>query len=414
MKKHLKRRSFLAGGLAVSGLAAYSYHRGLRMPPLRWEPGALKNHFSFPWGSVTASGLINSHAPLFMDAETLFRAYSPEPTLNLSSKENRTTIIAINNISSDAELVLDSADQSRIVEEKIGITRVLRIDLKANQTLVCKWALPQYADYSFAAIGDTGGGLELEWCIKRAHQLNAKFLLHLGDFNYQAGDYENTVRLLHEAPLPCYVSIGNHDFHDEVTDFPKFLRSIGPLNHHFVIGNTRFANIDTGASFLPVSSGLRGKLFAELAQDTQSYASNIAFTHRPLFDPIEGSDHDIGNPRERDWLINALKSNHFTTLISGHIHIQARETVSGIDNLIVGQGLGHQDLITNSDYSKMALGRVNAAGQVHIELASLSMPMDWHCHPRNDVVKQSLVNGPHAEAIKAIDNACRQQTKRTQ
>lgn len=381
------------------------------MPPLRWEPSALADSFSFSWGSVTTAGLINSYAPVFTEADSLFRAYSPEPSLHLQSRESGTKVIAVNNIITDAELVIENTHEQQIVEEKSGITRILRIDLKANQTFSCRWKLPNYESYSFASIGDTGGGLELQWCIERAHQLGAKFFLHLGDFNYQAGDYDNTVRLLYEAPLPCYVSIGNHDFHDEVTDFPKFLKNIGPFNHYFAIGNTRFANIDTGASFLPVASGLRGQMFTELAEDSRQYASNIAFTHRPLFDPIEGSDHDIGNPNERDWLIDVLNQNNFTTLLSGHIHIYARGSMGGIDNIIVGQGLGHQDLITNSDYSKMALGRVDASGKVQFEFAPLSMPMEWHCHPRNDVVKQSLVDGPHAEAIKAIDEACVKQAK---
>jgi predicted phosphodiesterase len=412
VNKKIKRRSFLALGATAAGVTAYSMHRGLRMPPLRWEPRAPRDHFLLPWGRIKADGLIKSQTELSASTDYTLRAFIPEPEISLRAKQEHLATITVTNIAPDAELLLDPVALKKVDEVRSGITRTIRAKLSPDSSVNLKWQLPPQEPYRFAAIGDTGGGLELEWCIQRAAQLKAKFLLHLGDFNYQQGDYANTIRLLNQAPLPCYVAIGNHDFHDEVTDFPQFLENIGPLNSHFVIGNTRFANIDTGASFLPASGGLRGDLFTQLAQDTTPYASNIAFTHRPLFDPIEGSDHDIGNNRERNWLIKALQDNNFDTLLSGHIHIHARDSIGGIDNIIVGQGLGHQDLITDSDYSKMAIGKVDEKGHTSFEFAPLAMPMELHCHPRNDVVKESLVDAPHADKIRAIDAAC-QRTSET-
>jgi hypothetical protein len=148
-------------------------------------------------------------------------------------------------------------------------------------------------------------------------------------------------------------------------------------------------------------------LFKQLKVEPNTGTSNIAFTHRPIFDPIDDSSHGMGNSAERDWLIDSLHKSGFDTLISGHLHIQARETVQGIDNIIVGQGLGHQDLITNQDYSKIALGKVDLSGAVRYEFAPLSMPWELHCHPRSNIVKKSLTSSVHADKISALDNICK-------
>ena len=273
--------------------------------------------------------------------------------------------------------------------------------------MVLRWQLPKLATYSFAAIGDTGGDQELAWCIQRAHQLGARFMLHLGDFNYQAGDYQRSIDLFDQAPLPIYVSIGNHDFHDSGLLHSEFRRNIGPLNHAFAIGKTRFANLDTAASMLPYGAGHRGALLESLRNTRLGFTDTVAFTHRPLVDPSDDSTHDIGSVGERDWLIESLKQAGASTLLSGHIHIYNRVSYDGIENFIVGQGLGHQDLIVNRDYSKILIGEVDTDGRVSYHPEPLAMPMNLHCHPRSDVVKQSLVAAEHYPAIEAIQRACK-------
>lgn len=288
-----------------------------------------------------------------------------------------------------------------------GITRVLEISLASGTALELEWQLPVRNNYRFASIGDSGGQGELAWCIDRAKQLGAEFLLHLGDFNYAPGDYDNAIKLFNQAALPCYISIGNHDFHQDGGIYGQFLREIGPLNNHFSIGKVRFANIDTAANILPYAAGLRGKLFDQLIPETDNFNHTVAFTHRPLFDPDPEADHDIGSVGERDWLIESYRASGITTLLCGHIHIFHRGEFAGFDNIIVGQGLGHQDLlVADNNYSKMMLAEVSANESVEYDFAPLAMPWSMHCHSRTDVVKDSLRDSPRAELVEQVDAAC--------
>ncbi len=396
-----RRRILQAAGLAGASLAAYSYHRGIRFPSIAWEPPAIAKKWSLGNSDLNIEDLIASK----IGKDTgVFRAFAPEPEIAIRSRSAQLINLTIRNIFPEAQLV-SSADTQ--IDERIdGINRFLTITTKAESEIKLHWQLPNLGSYKFAAIGDTGGGKELAWCIHRAKQLGASFLLHLGDFNYQAGDYASTISLLNDAPLPCFVSMGNHDFHDKGMVYHQFLSEIGPFNNQFSIGKTRFINIDTAANILPYAAGHRGNLMQTAIAQRDAYADTVAFTHRPLHDPLENSTHDIGSSGERDWLVKKLTQANIKTLLSGHIHIFDRRSVFGIDNIIVGQGLGHQDLLTNSDYSKMALGVVAEDGKVSFQFPGLAMPMDMHCHPRTEPVKKELRKGSYAQLISDIDKAC--------
>lgn len=402
-----KRRQFLkligVGGLATG---TYSYFRGIRIPPLIWEPGALPTRFTAKGSQFESSDVIQSKAQVIADADISFRAFNPEPTINIRFREPSILRLSVNNIALDAVLQLNTKNQQRITETIDGITRIIEINGNSKHPIELKWQLSKSNDFRFASIGDSGGDQELAWCIQRAHALGAKFLLHLGDINYQASDYRTAIRLFNQAPIPCYVSIGNHDFHDVGPQHTQFTDDIGPLNHQFIVGKTRFVNFDTASNTLPYSAGHRGRLFDQIIA-SQKQLNTVAFTHRPLFDPRVGESHDIGSDGERDWLIDMLHKTQTSTLLSGHIHTFARNTVHNIDNIVVGQGLGHQDLLTNSDYSKIAIGEVSASGDVKFKFLPLSMPMEMHCHPRSDMVKQSITDPAHAATLVDIETACK-------
>lgn len=406
----LSRRSLLKfASLGAAVTLIYSYIRGIRFPVLSWEAALTATALNTDLADFSFIDIIHLGSK---DTQSSFRAFAPEPEIELTLQEQSVITILVNNIASDAVLETITSDQISIQEEVNGINRKLLISGTPQQSIKLKWRLPVQAEYTFAAIGDTGGNKELGWCIKRAHDLGARFLLHLGDFNYQEGDYDNAIRQFNIAPIPCYVSIGNHDFNESGLVYQQFLKEIGPLNNSFSIGKTRFINIDTAASFLPYSGGQRGKLFEQLIADQTIYSDNVAFTHRPIHDPQPDAngDHDLGSEGETNWLITSLKKSSATTLLSGHIHIFDRTTYQGIDNIIVGQGLGHQDLIVNhNDISKIALGHVNEKGKVNYEFASLKMPMELHCHPRIQIVKDSVMHLPHGPTITKINNMCKQQ-----
>ncbi len=402
----MKRRSLLVGSVALAGLTAYSAQRGVRIPPLLWEPHAPTSNFELEDVRLASEGLIRTRTPAVEQAAAItLRAFTPQPSLKLASQQHRQICLTINNVATTAELEVTNSVGAEVSETSAGITRVLKVTLAQGGSLDLRWKLAVDGGYKFAAIGDSGGQKELEWCLQRAHQLGALFLLHLGDFHYTPDDYQSAISAFNSAPIPSYVSIGNHDFHDDKTVYKHFLDDIGLFNSTFTLGGVRFTNIDTASNILPYGAGQRGAHLKSLAELKPS-TSNIAFTHRPLFDPQENSSHDIGSEGERDWLIKSLKDASIDTLFSGHIHIHARENINGIDNIIVGQGLGHQDLITNRDYSKMALGTVNPKGEIDYSFANLAMPWELHCHPRNDIVKESLREAPNAQRIKELEAAC--------
>ena len=409
----LSRRSLLKlTGVGTAATLIYSYFRGVRFPVLSWESKETTTIINSDEVDIFFTDLINVSN---IETSYNFRAFAPEPELVITTNDKTTLTISINNIANDAILNFSNSDNFDIKEEISSINRKLTISSLSNESIKLQWRLPQLSEYNFAAIGDTGGDKELDWCIQRAHDLGARFLLHLGDFNYQESDYDNAIKLFTEAPIPCYISIGNHDFNESGLIYQQFLKQIGPLNNSFSIGKTRYINIDTAANFLPYSSGQRGKLLRELENDPTNYEDNVVFTHRPVHDPQpahireESGDHDIGSVGETKWLISSLKKIKATTLLSGHIHIFDRSTYQGIDNIIVGQGLGHQDLlVNNNDISKIALGNVDASGRVNYEFPSLKMPMESHCHPRVKIVKDSLTELPHSKTIENINASCNQ------
>ena len=327
----IKRRSFIGGSAALLGLGLYSAHRGVRIPPLVWEPSPHPRATKLGGLTLNYSGLISVTEPL--NAEIGLRAYVPEPELKLSFEQPNELIISLNNLAPAAQLLLEAPQGVTVDEQISGITRVLTIKSQTRGEVWARWQLAQPNGYRFAAIGDTGGQRELHWCIQRAYDLGALFLLHLGDFYYTEGDYKSAIDAFNSAPLPCYVSIGNHDFHDGQTVYQNFLDEIGPFNAQFNLGGVRFLNVDTASNLIPYGAGQRGAMLREASKQAAA-VNNIAFTHRPLFDPLEGSSHDIGSRGERDWLIDALKRCQVSTLLSGHIHIHARDTVQGIDNII--------------------------------------------------------------------------------
>ena len=410
-RRFLNRTLLGTTALGALGLA-YSLNRGIRYPTLGLEPRPLATEFSVSQQSINIRSSDVIQVSQQNEFDIALRAFSAQPSLTIQSQQSQSIKLKVNNVSPDAELVSD-LDNASLKESVNGINRTLTLTLRDAQQAQLRWNLPYEHNFTFASIGDSGGDKELAWCLQRAHDLGAKFLLHLGDFNYQAGDYERSIELFHDSPIPCFISIGNHDFHDSGVIYPQFLSELGPLNHAFTVGKTRFVNIDTAASMFPYSAGKRGKLLTALATANETVSDTVSFTHRPLADPIAGSTHDIGNAGERDWLISALKRINSSTLLSGHIHIYDRFNYQGIDNIIAGQGLGHQDILTNSDYSKMVIGEVATDGKVHYHTQTLSMPMELHCHPRSQSARDELLKPSASPEHRALYNHIQDECGRT-
>ena len=369
----ITRRKLLVGGALLSTLGLYSHQRGLRYPRLSFEHRAPETKLS------TAELELGFKDCISVNDNTL-RAIAPEPGIYIDSVKGATSIELLN-VSSDAILDINTPALSYIDEEINGTRRTIHIQAASAQSINLNWSLPVANGFEFAVMGDTGGGSELGWTLKRAHELGAQFLLHLGDFNYGGNEYNQAIEQFNNAELPCYVTIGNHDFHDNGLIYDKFITQIGPMNHAFELAGTRFINIDTAADFWPAHSGHRGRLFNSLSQAGPFDGQQIVFTHRPLKDPRPHDDHAIGGVGAIDWLVGQCRNLHINTFLNGHVHHSAELDFQGLRQLTIGEGLGHEDLVLQRQVAQIMMVTIEPGRPMVHRWKDLDMPWSEHQSP---------------------------------
>ena len=284
-----------------------------------------------------------------------------------------------------------------LTESQKGLRRTIKFSAKAGDAISFEWVLPDASNFKFAAIGDTGGGDELDWVLQRIEQLDVSFALLLGDLNYGAGEYQSAIELLKAAPCPVYVSIGNHDYNDSGLIYDTFLNQIGPLNNAFVYSGVRFVNFDTAANFLPAWSGKRGDLFAALSSDARQFFEQVFFTHRGFVDPRPGEDHVISGIGEMSWLAESIQSLGGDHVLCGHVHRSAENEYKGLKQFTTGEGLGHEDIVNQSQTSKLLVGEVDTNGGLTYQWHALDMPWSYHTSHTH---KEKLIKNNHLERLK--------------
>jgi len=382
------RRNFLLA-TALFGSIGYTYHRGLRYPRLGFEHRLATSSATGQFATVEFSDAILRNAKAYTKNkissrdDLQFRAIAPEPSISLIMLKSGSFRVEISNITPNASLKVEGEPKTKIDEQATATNRYLKISGKAGQALTLRWNLEQ-TGANFAVIGDTGAGLELKWALQRAHQLGAQFLLHLGDFNYGPNEYNRAIELFESAPLPCYVSIGNHDYNDSGLIYQHFLDNIGPMNHSFSVAGTRFVNVDTAVNFLPASGGQRGRLFDYLRQDTKNYDDNVFFTHRPFVDIRPGQDHTISGIGEMDWLATQIKGCGRSHFLCGHVHRSGETDYKGLRQYTAGEGLGFEDIVHQKQVSKLLLGTVELGQPATYKWHHLDMPWAMHRSHKNE------------------------------
>ena len=77
------RRLFVVVAVASLLIGAYSYNRGLRYPPLQFDPAALPTSVELERATVTAEGayLVKNEYP------PRFRAFAPSPTIRVEWRQ---------------------------------------------------------------------------------------------------------------------------------------------------------------------------------------------------------------------------------------------------------------------------------------------------------------------------------------
>lgn len=375
----------MAGAGALSALAGYSTVRGLRYPTVSFTPRPLATDIDFDSFSASVHDLIHVQDG---SEVTKFRAYTPQPKLELQATKNGIIRFNINNISQLSKISVTtkdaSSDKVKVEETQISaIERQVTLSAEQGDHILLEWQFPELDEVQFGVIGDTGGCAELAWSMLRAKELGCQFLLHLGDFNYTPGDYDNAVKLFHRAALPTYITIGNHDFHDDGLIYSTFREQLGTLNNAFVVNNTRFINLDTAADFFPASTGLRGEFVEQLRLDTNKYDDSIVFTHRPLLGPDEDADRTPGGINEVAWIAKMMREINSKTLLAGHVHRSVKLNYEDIKQFIVGDGLAIKESITLGHHSKLLVGKVRRGELVQYQWQPLAIPFEYLVSPRH-------------------------------
>lgn len=385
----IDRRRFLARTLALAGVGliagglGYTYHRGVRFPPPMLTGAGPAMGGQAGGVEVAAEGALFQKVE---DEALRFRAFVPEPAFKVHGEGEAR--IVVENIHAAAELVPgpDANQTAARDEARSNLTRTVSVRLSPGGPDSFAWRFPKSDEYRFAAIGDSGGGTELNWVLKRASELGADFLVHLGDIYYEQGDFNRASINLNSAEIPTYAAIGNHDFHDgwQVL-YPEFHRVVGPSNWTFTLGGVEFVNFDTAADFIPADRGRRLGILSKMntLESGGPVRDRVAVTHAPLRDPDPDRDHAVGRRAEARWLRDQLLSRGTRHLLCGHIHIKDEFDDQGLYTYITGQGMAHADLIVDRPYAEILLGDVVPDEPVRYEWQPLNMPFEAHCNERN-------------------------------
>ncbi len=387
----------------LGALFALAYQNGIRYMPPVFEPGPMPVAIKQGEVSIDASG---AYVQSNENGVVLFRAHVPEPSISITGSGPFN--FEINNLHPKNRL-----EASKEVSEQIdGLRRTLTGIVKG--TLVLKWRHRDPRNYTFAAIGDSGGGAELEWILNRSHELGADFLLHLGDINYTATDYADAQHVMNNAVIPTFAAIGNHDFFENgKTVYQRVLRDIGPLNYTFILGGVRFVNLDTAASVFPLTSGGRSDLLDRLIPSDRDTGvrDTIVFTHKPLQDPRDVDEKSKNSLEyehavsgyESTWLQRRLTDLGYKTLIAGHVHMSSTFEQDGLRTIVSGAGLAHADLMLNKPFATILFGDVLENKPVQFRWVPLKMPMEAHCNPRGLEVLRIL---GRVDEWKALNERC--------
>lgn len=383
------RRRFLAlagAGLAAGGLG-YTYTRGLRFPPPLLVGAGPSRRASAGGVEVAAQGAVFQ---ALQDGAFRFRAFAPEPVFEVRGASPPARIV-VENVHAGARL--EPGPGGPDVDEAIrNLTRTVTVSPRADGAGF-SWRFPNPEQYRFAAIGDSGGGTELQWVLRRAAELGADFLVHLGDIYYEKGDFDRAEVNLNSADIPTYATIGNHDFFDDWRVlYSEFHRVVGPGNWVFQLGGIEFVSIDTAADFLPSDRGRRAQVLGGLDKPDPSGAvrDRVAITHCPLRDPDPERNHAVGRTAEARWIREQLLSRGTRNLLVGHIHIKEEFDDQGLHTFITGQGLAHADLIVDRPHAEILLGDVEPGEPVRYQWQPLDMPFEAHCNERNLEVLDAL------------------------
>ena len=331
------------------------------------------------------------------------RAYSPHLKLRLSG-HLISFPIEIENIHPDAVLITGQ-NKVEIQEEKQNLNRGLIVNGKLELPLSLQWKFPQKTHYRFMALGDTGGGKELEWALIRAKQLNADFVVHLGDMFYSPQDVYSAFNTIQNSPVPVFNIYGNHDYYND-GKYPlknTFNKNFSPSNFQFELLDKTFISLDTSSHIFPYHKGMRGKFLKPLIEQIKSSEHQaLLFTHQPIantmYHDIPELEHGITG-FEGAWLEQKLLPVRHLTVIAGHVHQSLQVTDALLPTYVAGEGIAHRDLIANQSVSKVLIGDIYEGQLTYFSWELNNMPRAYQTS-----LKSQFILDQHIQNLAMSDN----------
>ena len=388
----LSRALWVGALVALALWVGLGFYRGIRYPTLQLEPQASITE----WRRDDSGWEIKADGAFFdkfhRSPVARARAYIPEPSMIITNNNGAgPLLLTMYNLHPDAQL--SSSLESMSVEENVyGINRQLVINLEQSEQVQLRWTLPNKNRYRLAVIGDSGGGTELQWLLRRSAELDADFLMNVGDIFYRQEHVRTAREVLDRSPIPVYIAVGNHDFRGHARPGFRlplaYIRQIGPRNFSFTLNNKRIIAIDTAAATFPAWSGERGSLIRsilnenDIAGDPKSITENIFFAHRPVADDaikIEEVRNRSVRGAENSWLLNKIKQFHNPILIFGHIHKSLEYTVEGIKAYVAGEGLALVNLLNVKLEAQILIIDIENNQPARFQWKDIDMPKSYHC-----------------------------------
>ena len=332
----------------------------------------------------------------------LARANSPHFEVDLKGDFIGFPLI-IENIHPGAILNCDNPYVS-IDEQVNNLNRHLIIQGDFKSSINLKWVFPKKKHYRFMAIGDTGGGGELEWALIRANQLKADFVVHLGDMFYSQQDVHSAFTILQKSSVPVFNVYGNHDYYNK-DEFPHrhtFNKFFSPSNFQFTLLEKTFASLDTASHIFPFNKGKRGKFLSDLVNKRKnSEYETLLFTHQPIansmYEDFPDLEHGITG-FEGAWLEQKLIPINHLTVIAGHVHQSLVINNTILPTYVAGEGIAHRDLITNSSLSKVLVGDIYEGQLTYFSWELNRIPRRFHTSVKSKNILES-----HLKRVAALE-----------
>ena len=248
-----------------------------------------------------------------------------------------------------------------IIKQLYTLT-MLKCKVVIGLILLCFTAVPCFADYRFAVIGDTRDGSAdginnkvMQAILDNIKIEGVKFIIVTGDMitgstrsNIHGNRLNKWKAIIERYDIPYYISAGNHEIESE--DSEDILRSVfnmpenGPagckeLVYSFDYQNSHFIAVDT--NLYNNFHNVGGEQLKWLEQDLENNKKNIIFVfgHEPAY-PVSGH---IGSSldryaAERDRLWGIFKEYKVDIYFCGHEHLYNRSIHDVVYQIITGGG----------------------------------------------------------------------------